>query len=309
MSPRAVLVRIAWTVLSLLVALCALHAVTYLLPGDPVRALFGFQSPGPELLAELRAVYQLDDPYLVQLGRWLSGLVTGDLGPLYGLAPGGLADTGQSVSEVIWATMPSSLRLVGTAAVLQLVIGSTLAIALADASGRRLQAAKALVSLLIAVPSFAMAGLLQIWAPGLVDAANLLAGAACLAALPAGMVALVGFPTVREVRRSGYIRSALARGVPGGRVRWLHMLRPSVLPMLALSAAETGTLLASTVLVEPVLQRPGVGRLLIQAVDVRQGPLLLAIVGVFLIAVAVATLLADLLSLAADPRIVDPAAS
>ena len=303
MHLRAIAVRTMWTLVSLLLALSFLHAVTYALPGDPVRALFGFRSPGPELIAELRGAYGLDDPYIVQLGRYLAGLVTGDLGPVYGLAPGGLADTGQTVTEVIWATMPSTLRLVAAAAVVQLVVGTSLSVLLSGTTGRRYHAFKALVSLLIAVPSYALAGVLATWAPGLVDSFSLLAGAACLAALPAGMVALVGFPMVREVQRATFVRNAVAKGVPGRRVRWLHALRPSMVPMVTLSAAETGSLLAATVLVEPVLSRPGVGRLLVQAIDVRQGPILLAIVGFFLIAVAVANLASDLLAMVVDPRL------
>ena len=172
----------------------------------------------------------------------------------------------------------------------------------ATTSSARRGLATVAVCVLVAVPSYGLAALLTVWAPGLVGGAQLLTGAACLAALPAGMIALVGQPLVRGARAEHYVRRAVASGLGPGRVRWLHALRPTIAPMISLAAAEVGALLAATVLVEPVLGRPGVGSLLVWAMDVRQGPVLLAIVGTFVIAVAVANLLADLTLTLVDPR-------
>ncbi|CAN5880420.1 hypothetical protein BH24ACT15_BH24ACT15_27980 [soil metagenome] len=79
------MVRMCWSAMALLVLLTCLDAVTFGMAGDPVRALFGLRSPGPELIAELRDAYGLDDPYLQQLLHYLTGLFTGD--PVRGCAP------------------------------------------------------------------------------------------------------------------------------------------------------------------------------------------------------------------------------
>ena len=303
MGPKSFTARLVWTGVAMVTCLTALHAVYYLLPGDPVRALFGFQSPGPELLAELTVAFGLDDPYPVQLGRYLTGLATGDLGPVYRLAPGGLAPAGTTVSEVIWASVPSTMRMVGLAVVVHTILGAALGSVLSEASGRRALAFKATVALLIAVPSFVLAGLAQIGAPGLVDAFGLLAGAAFLAAMPSGLVALIGYPMVRDTRRSAYVLRAMASGVPDRRVRWIHTMRPSMGPMVVLGAAQTDNLLAAAVVVEPVIGRPGLGSVLIEAMNARQGPTIIGVVGTTFVLVAVLNLLADVVTTRLDPRV------
>jgi oligopeptide transport system permease protein len=296
-------VRVAWTVLSLVLFLSVLHAVFYALPGDPVRALFGLRSPGPELIAELRAAFGLDRPYPAQLWDYLTGLVTGDLGPVYRLSPNGLSPTGGSVGQLLGAAVPATGRLVGTAIVLQTVIGTALSVRMAGSTRRRHLGMTALVAALVAVPSFLLAALVEVAAPQVVRTAELLAGAACLAALPTGMVALVGEPLLRETRTAAYVRRATASGLPEGRVRWLHALRPSVGPLLAVGSSQTGNLLTAAILVEPILDRPGIGSVLVGAVNTRQGPTVLAVVGVGFALVAAANLLADLLATALDPRV------
>lgn len=296
------MVRMCWSAMALLVLLTCLHAVTFGMAGDPVRALFGLRSPGPELIAELRDAYGLDDPYLQQLLHYLTGLFTGDLGPVYGLSPNGLSVTGQSVNGLIWAAMPSTLIIVGLAFVLQTIIGISLSVRLAEASPRAYSAWSAVASLLVAVPSFLIAGLFERYAPGLVDAAEALVAAACLAALPTGLIALVGNPLVRETRKAEFVRRARASGISRRRVRWLHALRPSLGHVMTLSTAETSALFAAAVLVEPVLGRSGIGSVLVSSIDLREGPITLAVVGVYMIAITVMTLLADVLLAVLDPR-------
>lgn len=303
MSLQRVTTRLMWTTGSLVVVLSALHAAFYLMPGDPVRALFGLRSPGPALIAELRDSFGLDDPYLAQLGRYLRGLVTLDLGPVYRIAPGGLALTSTSVGDLVRAAMPSTVALIGTAMAIQALLGSVLGVALAQASGRRLLAFRALVAGLVAVPSFALASLLEINAPGLSGVANLVGAACCMAALPAGLVALVGYPLIKDARGSQFVRRATASGVPAGRIRWLHALRPTLGTMWALAAAEVGNLLTAAVLVEPILGRTGIGSVLVASVNNRQGPTTLAVVGICLILVASVNLLADTATTLLDPRI------
>lgn len=303
MNARSFATRLVWTVISMLAFLTVMHAVFYLLPGDPVRALFGFRSPGEELLSELREAFRLDDPYPVQLGRYLAGLVTGDLGPVYRLSPNGLSASGTTVSGVVWASVPSTLRMVGLAVVLQTAVGTALSGVLSGVSGRRAVAFKAGVALLIAVPSFVLASLAQIGVPWLVDALGLLAGAAFLAAVPSGMVALIGYPLVRDTRRSDFARRAFASGMSDRRVRWIHTMRPTMGTMVTLGAAETGNLLTAAVLVEPILGRQGLGSVLIAAMNARQGPTILGAVGTAFVLVATMNLVADLLTMRLDPRI------
>ena len=303
MNLRSVAARLTFTVLSLLAFLTVLHAAFYAMPGDPVRALFGLRSPGPALVNELRATFHLDDPYPVQLWRYLSGLVTGDLGPVYRLSPNGLSATSSSVGGVIRGALPHTMSLVGLAIVLQALVGTVLTVKLSELSGRRYLAVKAFVAVLIAVPAFLIAAVFEVMAPGLAGAAELLAGAAALAAVPAGMVALVGGPMVRDVRREAFTRRARASGITEGRVRWLHTLRPAMGLVASLMAAETGNLLTAAVVVEPVLGRHGLGAVLINALNTRQGPTLLAVVGVSFGIVAVMNFIGDALATTLDPRV------
>jgi ABC-type dipeptide/oligopeptide/nickel transport system permease component len=299
---RRLAARLLWTAASLAAFLTVLHAAFYLLPGDPIRALFGFRSPGPELIAELREAFGLDDPYPVQLWRYLSGLVTGDLGPVYRVSPNGLSPAGGTVGGLIAEAVPATALLVGLAVLLQVVLGTVVGVLLAGWTGARVLAARTALALLVAAPPFVLASTLRVAAPQVVEHLQLLAGAACLAALPIGSVALVGRPLLRETRRSAFVRRAVASGVSRQRVRWLHALRPALGTTTTLAAAEIGNLLTAAILVEPIIGRPGIGAVLLQAVNARQGPTVLAVVGVCFVLVAAVNLAADVLVERIDPR-------
>ena len=142
--------RVAVTMLA---ASLLLYTLTHVIPGDPIRALFGFRPPPPEVLAELRGQYGLDDPFYIQYFKFLGNASRLDFG---------FSTRGATVREIIVSGLPTSLRLVGLAMLIQIVFGVWLGLVAAlihSSVVRRLVGGATLV--LIAIPVMVIAFALQ----------------------------------------------------------------------------------------------------------------------------------------------------
>lgn len=277
-----------------------------LVPGDPALAILG--GPGSqasaEALALVRAEYGLDRPlfeqYLAALGRLLSG----DLGTSYALRT--------PVAEVIGAQIGGTLLL----AVLALAVAWLIALALSlwSTRGDRFSAAVggAIETVAAALPHFWLAAVLIVifstwlgWLPPVSTgtAAGLVLPVLTLAIPVAGFLAQVMRESMLEALASPFAVSARARGESPSGLRLRHVVRHAAIPGVNLSAWAFGYLIGGAVVVETIFARPGLGRSLVQAVVVRDVPLVTGVVIVTALAYIVVTIVADLLSLAIDPRL------
>lgn len=295
--------RLLQAVLALLLLTLVVRVAVFALPGDPIRPLFGVGRADPAELARLRDFYGLDEPFWRQYGDYLFGLLRGDLGPLYG---------GGEVADAVLGSLPSTLRLVGTVMVAQVLVGTPLGAVAASRRGWLDRALSGFTALAVAVPVFAVAEVLQRtvgydlrWLPGSGTVGgwrSYMLPSVVLAVIPVVLHARLVRGALREVLHAPYIRRAVASGFSGARILWVHALRVTVPGAVALAGAQAGTLLSGAVIVETVFKLPGLGSLLVSGVRGRQGPLVAGSVLALAAVIILMTLAADVLSWRADPR-------
>ena len=308
---RYLLSRLLTTVLIVAGAMLLLFALTVLVPGDPAAALLGPQA-SPEYAARFVAEMGLDQPVPVRLWRFFTHVLTGDLGTD--------VVSGRKVSAAIGAVLPYTLVLTATSIGLAVLLGVPLGCLAATRPGSLTDNLLAGVSVaLIAIPSFVIAILLLLvfsvwldWLPVLgTGRGDDLADQARRLVLPTvalsvgwiGYIARLVRTSMLEVLAEPYIRTARAYGLPQRMVVLKYALKNACIPPLAVLGLGIGRLLGGAVLVELVFSRPGLGRLVLDAINVRNYPVLQGAVLVVVLLFAGANLAVDLLYGAIDPRL------
>ncbi|HSK27665.1 MAG TPA: ABC transporter permease [Jiangellales bacterium] len=311
---RYVTGRVVQSVVTLLLVVTGLWVAITVLPGDPVRALFGFRPPPRELYDAITAYYRLDQPLHVQYVTYLGNLLTGDLGRAYPADPFGVARVGPPVTTLVAAAAPVSAVIVVGALAVQVLVG--LPAGVLSASTRRRwgrTGVYAVALLLVATPvvvwavvSRAVLGLdLRVLPANGISAGweSYVLPVMSLAALSAGYVALITRSELLATLASPYVRAARAHGLPPWRVTGVHALRPAVIPVAVFIAANIGQLVTALVIVEGIFGMPGIGGLLFQALQARDRNLLAGIVLVIAVTVIVANAVADVAVAVLDPRV------
>ncbi|KQQ95335.1 ABC transporter permease [Leifsonia sp. Leaf325] len=278
----------------------------HLVPGDPAQAILG--GPGSqasqEALDRVRADYGLDQPLLVQYFAMLGRLVTGNLGDSYALR--------MPVAELIGGQLAGTvvLALLALLAAWLLAIGLALwstgpgRVSRAVAQGVELTAASLpqfwLATVLIAVFSTALG-----WLPAVSTGTptGLVLPVVTLAVPLAGFLAQLMREHLLIALEQPFALSARARGESATGIRLRHALRHAALPGINLSGWAVGYLISGAVVVETIFARPGLGRTLLRAVELRDVPVVLGVVLLVALVYVVMTFVTDALSRVADPRL------
>ena len=311
---RALLGRLFTTLLVVAGAMALLFLLTVLVPGDPATALLG-PDASPAYARQFVAEMGLDQPVPVRFWRFLSHLAVGDLG----------TDvlSGRRVVSIIGSVLPYTLVLTAASIGLSIAIGVPLGVYAALRPGSFADNALAGLSVaLIAIPSFVIAILLLLvfsiwldWLPvlgtGRTDdwadqARRLILPTVALAVGWIGFLARLVRTSMLEVLAEPYIRTARAYGLPGRSIVFRYALKNACIPPLAVLGLGVGRLLGGAVLVEIVFSRPGLGRLVLDAINARNFPVLQGAVLVVVVLFVLTNLLVDLLYLAIDPRMRRP---
>lgn len=319
--------RVAGAVLVLLGLTVIVYALFYLAPQDPAILTCG-KGCTPERLADVRAAMGLDESVPTQFLHFLHGLVAGrdyPSGPQVRHCPapclGYSFETDQPVTALLADRLPVSASLAFGAEILSLTVG----VAAGLLSGlRRFRILDGVVNGLVlagyAVPVFLVGLLLLLvfcvylrwlpfpsYVPLTVDpvawARNLLLPWTALAVIQAAGYARLTRAGVQETLAQDYVRTARAYGFPERRIIWRRALRGALLPLVSLTAIELAAVMTSAVLTETMFGLPGVGKLLVGAVNQVDLPV---VVGVTLLAgslMVVANAAADLAYAAIDPRV------
>jgi peptide/nickel transport system permease protein len=304
--------------LALLPILLSIAVITFvairLIPGDAITIRLG-ESYSPDAAAQLQAELYLDRPVPEQFARWFGGLLRGDLGPSI--------RTGRPVTEEIFGRLPATLQLGGSAIALSLVF----AIPAGVFAARRRQtpwdfATRIVAFVGVSVPNF-LVGILLI-----------LVFAVSLGALPAGgyrapsegilahartlmlpsltLAVGIGASTMRmmrstllEVLDQNYIRTARSKGLSENKVIYRHGVPNALIPVVTVVGVQLGTLLGGAIVVEQVFSWPGLGSLVIQAIYLRDYPLLQGAVMLLASVFVVANLIVDVLYAWLNPRLRD----
>jgi len=299
-----ILRRLGAVVPVLLVVSVLVFLMSHLTPGDPATIMLGENASAADV-ARLRHELGLDRPLAVQYGRYLAGVVRGDLGRSI--------RSGRPVGLEIWERFPPTLQLTLAAMAIAAVTGVLLG---ALAATSRTAAADTLLmgtSLLgISMPSFWL-GLLLILLFGLVlhwfpiaggeDWRALVLPALTLGAQAAAVLARLTRASLLDVLPSDFVRTARAKGVAGTRVLFRHALRNALIPVVTVMGLQFGALLGGAVIVESVFARSGLGRFAVAAVQSRDFPVIQGIVLFAAAIYALVNLSVDVVYLAIDPRI------
>jgi peptide/nickel transport system permease protein len=276
----------------------------FVLPADPVRQIAG-RAATAETVENIRQQLGLDQPFLVQYGRYLANLFQGDLGRSY------LQKT--EVAELIASRLPATLLLMLAGIGAELVLGLTMGIAAALMRGRLGDQVLMMTSFVtVSAPQFVVSLLMLYvfavklgWFPigGYGTAAHLVLPALTLGILGSGWYSRMMRSSMIEVLRADYIRTARAKGLGRARVVLRHALPNAVLPIIAMIGIDIGIFMGGIVVVESVFGWPGIGQLAWQAIQRVDIPIIMGVTLVSALAIVIGNLLADLIAPFIDPRI------
>lgn len=303
--------RLGVAVLIVALAMTVMFALVYIIPGDPAAIALGPMAT-EAMKAALRARMGLDQPVPLQLLHFFSSVLQGNLG----------IDvwTNRGVSSIVFEALPYTLVLAGAglgwAALLGIPLGCYAAVR-RNSWGDRLSGVLSVGA--ISMPSFVVAiyALLLFavhlhWFPAigagakghpLDEAYHLVLPALAVGLGWVGYLARLVRASMLEVLAERHIRTARAFGLPERLVVFRYALRIAVLPTITLLGLGIGGLLSSAVFAEAVFNRPGIGKLILGAVETRNYPVVMGSVLVTVAIFALCTLIADLVVAALDPRV------
>ena len=304
--------RLAQAGLLLFLASVVVFLILRLIPGDPASTIAG-PNARPEQLAAVREDMGLTRPLPVQYAIWLGNALRGDLGTSF--------VSRYPVSDLIRDRLPATAVLAGAAIVLAVVVAVPVGVATAVRRGTWLAHLLAgYTALMLAIPTFwlglllllffglrldwlPMSGYVSPFAEPIEALRRLILPTVTLAAALSAVLARMLGTSIQEVLHNDHVRTARAKGLAEGPVVRRHVLRNALIPVVTVLGIQLGQLLGGAVITEAIFQWPGLGQLIVKAINDRdyavvQGTML------FLVVVFVAVnLLVDLSYGLLDPRI------
>jgi peptide/nickel transport system permease protein len=301
---RYLVKRLLLTVPVLLGVATLVFALIHLVPGDPAQSMLG-EGASQQEIDQLRQKLGLDRPLLVQYQSFLTGLVRGDLGSSFRY--------GTPVTREIRDRLFRTFQLAFAAMFVALLIAVPLGILAAVFRGTAVDHAAMTLALVgISMPNFWLGPLLAIlfavylgWLPvaGTGSLAHLVLPAVTLGAALAAILARMTRASLLEELRELYVLAARARGLSHARAIVRHAFRNSLIPVVTIIGLQFGAVLTGTIITETIFAWPGVGRLLIQAINFRDYPLVQGCILFISFTYVMMNLLTDLTYGLLDPRI------
>jgi len=279
-------------------------ALIHLVPGDPVLAMLGdFAAPAD--VVQMRHELKLDLPLWQQYLYFLSGIVRGDLGES--------TSQHEPVARLIRERFPATLELAFAGLFVAILLAFPLGlIAGANPGGTADLGAMGFAILGISVPHLYLGPLLMIvfsldlgWFPltGRGGLSHLVLPAVTLGTAPAAIIARMLRQSLVQVLETDYMRTARSKGLSRAAAVLHHGLRNALTPVVTLLGLQAGALLTGSIVVEMIFSWPGLGRLMITAINSRDYPLVEGCVLVFALSYVVVNMLTDLVYSVVDPRI------
>ena len=295
----------------LLMAIPVLLGVTFIVftimsftPGDPVQTMLG-DNYTQEAYDEITEELGLNDPFLVRYVNYVVDLVQGDMGVSY--------STKRAVSDEIFSRFPATVRLAGAAIFLAVVFGIPLGVISATKQYSFFDSGSMFVALVgVSMPNFWLGIMLILlfaanlgWLPASGDKGflALILPAVTLSANSLATITRMTRSSMLETIRMDYIRTARAKGLRESRVIIHHALRNAMIPVITSVGLQFGFALSGAFLVETVFSWPGIGRLLVDTIKLKDTPVVLGVVVVMAASFTVINLVIDILYACFDPRI------
>lgn len=279
--------------------------IMQLAPGDPVQMILG-DNASPEAVEAMRDEMGLNDNVLVQYGRYLVNLVQGDMGTSY--------VNKRPVADEVFSRVPATFKLAAVAAVVSIVIAIPLGILAAIKQNTLFDHSSMVVSLIgISMPAFWLALMLMLlfslklgWLPaqGAKDGwKSYVLPSIAIGFMQMAAIARTTRSSMLETICQDYIRTARSKGITEREVIFHHSFRNALIPTVTIVGVQLGGLLGGAVLTETVFAWPGLGRLVVQAVNGRDVPVVLGCIVVLSVGFSIVNLVVDLLYGFIDPRV------
>lgn len=283
-----------------------IYWLVWSLPGDPFAAKCGDRPCPQAVIDRLHEQFHLDDPLLLQYGKYMAKILTGDFGVTFQQT---------SVADTIARTYPVTLRLAVLAFAIDIIIGITAGVL----SGLRRNGFLdnvILVSTLLAIsiPVFVLGYIVQLIlgiefkliSPAVSSEARwseLIAPAFIIASLSTAYVSRIARSSIAENSRADYVRTATAKGLTRGRVVGVHLLRNSLIPVITYLGLDFGSFLGGAIVTEGIFNINGIGGTLFRALGRHDATMVVPLVILIVLAYLAVNLIVDIAYAVLDPRI------
>ena len=302
--------RLGFAGVTLFAVLTIIFVIVRILPGDPALVILGDQADAATIAA-LREKLGLNRPILAQYGVFLAGALSGDWGVSL--------VTGRPVILEVLNVLRWTIELTVAALVIGAALGVPLGVWAANHRNTWIDYVTRIASLLgLSFPAFVSGIILLIafaiqlkWFPVISARSGSFSAWFQSLALPALNLGLIMAAYITRVTRSAmlevlsedYVRTARAKGAPANIVVWRHALRNALLPIITVVGLYLGVLIGNSVLTEIVFNRPGLGKLIVGALNQRDYTMLQGMMVIYTLLVVLINLATDLLYGVADPRV------
>ncbi|MER9606390.1 ABC transporter permease [Mesorhizobium sp. M0243] len=300
--------RLVLAVTIIVIAVILLFLMIHAVPGDPAATLLGPRAT-PEAKALLHQQMGLDKPFLVQIATFVGGLLRGDLGyDVFSQRP---------VADIVFAQLPYTIELILVSIFWAVAIAVPLGCYSAMRRNSLLDQAVGVIAVAtIAIPSFVMAVYALLifavalrWLPAIGPGEGLVDGLVHLV-LPSfamgigwvGYISRLVRASMLETLGENHIRMARSFGISEWRIVYRYALPLAILPTVTILGVGIAWLLSASVFVEVVFARPGIGALIVQAVNTRNYPIVMGVVVVTTFLIVISTTASDLINASLDPR-------
>lgn len=281
-----------------------IFGLLYLTPGDAAVAKLGQQAP-PEAIEAYREKLGLNDPFIVQYGRYMKGALHGDLGKSYISG----ADVGDTLREYFPATVKLTLFSLAVAVIFGIIFGVLSAVYKYSWIDK--------ISMFFGMIGLSMpifwSGMLFIllfsvklgWLPssGLRSFKHLILPGFALGFQSMAVIMRQTRSSMLEVLSRDYIRTARSKGLKEGYILFVHALKNAMIPVLTSAGLLTGSLIGGSVLTETIFSIPGIGRHMVQSISAMDYPMILGAVLLISLSYCVLNLVVDILYGFLDPRV------
>ncbi len=317
---KAIVTRIGYGLLLLLAVLVLNFTLISIAPGDIADSIAGdMGGADAEVIEEIRERYGLNEPFYVQLWKYMSGVFRFDLGYSYFF--------NVPVTEIVLERLPATLLLVVSAQVLAIVSGTFLGVLAAKNPRGILNAVVTFLALfgfaapvfwtgillIIAfvsvIPIFPVGGMRDVTVEGgfIVETLDLLyhlvLPMVTLASIYLALYSRLARASMQEVLGADYVRTARAKGVPERTVLYKHALKNALGPVITVAGLQFASVISGAVVVETVFSWPGLGTLALQSILARDTPTIMGILFFSSLVVIVFNILTDIALRLVDPRI------
>ncbi|MEY3001458.1 MAG: Oligopeptide transport system permease protein OppB [Verrucomicrobiota bacterium] len=294
--------RLIQSVLVIFVIITVTFFMVRFAPGDP----FSAERKMPEFIKQrLMEHYGLNDPVMVQYANYLKQLVRGDLGPSF-------TET-RSVNQILANSFPVSLELGGWALLIALGIGLPVGVVAAVFRNTMADYVPMSVAMIgICLPTFVLGPILAmvfgVWlgwfnVSGWFVTADRVLPAFTIGLVYAALIARITRGGMLEVLNQDFIRTALAKGVPFGRIVMVHTLKGGLLPVVSFLGPALAGIISGSFVVETIFQIPGMGREFVSSAFDRDYTLVLGTVILYAALITTANLLVDVVQVILNPRL------